>query len=39
MTSEACVTKLMWILGQTDDKDEIRRMFKHNYVNEINVKR
>ena len=39
MTSEACVTKLMWILGQTDDKDEIRRMFRHNYVNEINVKR
>lgn len=39
MTSEACVTKLMWILGQTSDKDEIRRMFKHNYVNEINVKR
>ena len=27
MTMEAVVTKLMWILGQTRDKDEIRRMF------------
>lgn len=27
MTLEATVTKLMWILGQTMDRDEIRRMF------------
>ncbi len=27
MTTEAVVTKLMWILGQTDDREEIRRMF------------
>ena len=28
MTSEAVVTKLMWILGQTDDSAEIRRLFQ-----------
>lgn len=28
MTSEAVVTKLMWILGQTQDGDEIRRLFE-----------
>ena len=27
MTLEATVTKLMWILGQTHDPQEIRRMF------------
>lgn len=27
MTTEAVVTKLMWILGQTDDREEIRRLF------------
>lgn len=27
MTVEAVVTKLMWILGQTQDRDEIRRLF------------
>lgn len=27
MTLEAVVTKLMWILGQTDDSDEIQRLF------------
>lgn len=39
MTSEACVTKLMWVLGQTQDPDEVRTMFNHNYVNEIVVHR
>ena len=28
MTLEATVTKLMWILGQTDDSAEIRRLFQ-----------
>ena len=37
MTSEACVTKLMWVLGQSENPDEIRSMFTHNYVNEICV--
>ena len=27
MTTEAVVTKLMWILGQTQARDEIRRLF------------
>lgn len=27
MTLEAVVTKVMWILGQTDNQDEIRKMF------------
>lgn len=27
MTTEAVVTKLMWILGQTDDREEVRSMF------------
>ena len=27
MTTEAAVAKLMWILGQTKDADEIRRLF------------
>lgn len=27
MTTEAIVAKMMWILGQTDDRDEIRRLF------------
>lgn len=27
MTQEAVVTKLMWVLGQTRDQDEIRRLF------------
>ena len=39
MTSEACVTKLMWVLGQSDDPDTIKEMFTHNYVNEINVRK
>ncbi|MCI5773578.1 MAG: asparaginase [Erysipelotrichaceae bacterium] len=35
MTSETCVTKLMWILGQTNDPQKIRELFKHNFANEI----
>ena len=27
MTLEAAVTKLMWVLGQTDDREEIKRLF------------
>ncbi len=37
MTSEACVTKLMVALGQTDDLNEIRRMFATAYVKEITL--
>lgn len=35
MTTEAAVTKLMWVLGQTDDKEEIRRFFQQNLVGEM----
>jgi L-asparaginase len=35
MTTEAVVTKLMWALGQTDDPQEVFRIFRTNYVGEI----
>lgn len=37
MTTEAAVTKLMWALGQTNDRNEIRRIFRTNYAGEIDV--
>lgn len=37
MTSEACITKLMVALGQTNDLNDIRRMFATSYVNEITL--
>lgn len=37
MTSEAAVTKLMWALGQTNDTEEIRRLFQTNIAGEINL--
>ena len=38
MTTEAVVTKLMWALGQTDDPDEVRRIFDTDYCGEITIK-
>ena len=38
MTSEAAITKLMWVLGQTDDPDEIRNEFARDICGEINLK-
>lgn len=35
MTSEACVTKLMWALGQQKTTEDIKKMFEINYVQEI----
>lgn len=35
MTTEAAATKLMWVLGQTSDKAQIREMLSKNYVGEI----
>ena len=35
MTTEAAVTKLMWALGQSQDPDEVRQRFRHNYFNEV----
>ena len=37
MTTEAVVTKLMWALGQTDDPDEVRRIFATCYCGEITL--
>lgn len=35
MTTEAAVTKLMWALGQTEDPEEVRRIFQTNFSGEI----
>lgn len=38
MTSEACLTKLMWALGKSDDIKVIKEIFETNYVNEITLR-
>lgn len=38
MTSEACVTKLMWALGQSEQMEDVKAIFATNYVNEITMK-
>lgn len=37
MTTEAAVTKLMWALGQTEDADEVRRIFDMDLAGEVSV--
>ena len=37
MTTEACVTKLMWALGQTGDVAGVREIFETNYADEITL--
>lgn len=37
MTSEACLTKLMWALGKTQDPKEVKKMFETEYVKEITL--
>ncbi len=37
MTAEAAVTKLMWVLGQTDKPEEIRDYFQTNLVREVTI--
>jgi len=37
MTTEATVTKLMWVLGQTDNPGLIRTLFSHNLSGEIST--
>jgi len=37
MTTEAAVTKLMWVLGQTDDLTQVRRCFATSLAGEISL--
>ncbi|MDK2807760.1 MAG: L-asparaginase [Clostridiales bacterium] len=37
MTTEAAVTKLMWVLGQTSDKEAIEAYFHQNLAGEVNL--
>lgn len=38
MTTEAAVTKLMWVLGQTQDLEEARRMMQTDLCGEISMR-
>ncbi|MEG0329874.1 MAG: asparaginase [Longicatena sp.] len=38
MTSEACLTKLMWALGKSSDPRVVKEIFETNYVHEITLK-
>jgi L-asparaginase len=37
MTTEATVTKLMWVLAQTTDSAEVARKFKTVYFGEMTI--
>lgn len=37
MTTEAAVTKLMWVLGQTEDPEEIREYFSISLCGEVTI--
>lgn len=37
MTSETCVTKLMWALGHCSDQKEVKEVFEKNIVNEVST--
>lgn len=37
MTTEAAVTKLMWVLGQTEDPEEVRRLFDTDLAGEVSL--
>lgn len=37
MTTEASVTKLMWVLGQTENPEEIRMYFQKSLSGEVNL--
>lgn len=37
MTSEACVTKLMWALGKSKDPAVVKKIFETDYVHEVTL--
>lgn len=37
MTTEAAITKLMWVLGQTQDQEKIRDYFQKSLAGEVNL--
>jgi glutamyl-tRNA(Gln) amidotransferase subunit D len=37
MLSETALVKLMWVLGQTSDREEIRKLMRRNIAGEITV--
>ena len=37
MTTEACVTKLMWALGKTTNTEQVRQLFMNNIAGEITL--
>lgn len=38
MTTEAAMTKLMWVLGQTDNLREMKEYFSMNIAGEVNIR-
>jgi len=37
MTSEAALVKLAWVLGRTDNADEVEEMMAKDYVGEVSL--
>ena len=37
MTSEAAFTKLMWVLGQTEGVENVRKWFENDLCHEITL--
>ncbi|MBQ6949487.1 MAG: asparaginase [Firmicutes bacterium] len=37
MTTEACITKLMWALGKTGNTEQVRQLFAQNIAGEISL--
>jgi L-asparaginase len=37
MTTEAVVTKVMWALGQTEEREGIKKIMETNYDDEVNL--
>lgn len=35
MTAEASIMKMMWILGQTEEHEEVQKLYEHNLVGEL----